>query len=287
LDVWWSGPLFLFENTDKWPQSKFDALGEDLPEVKTSTFVSVNSECVLNFDNFSSYLKLLRLTAIVLRFVHNLLNRKNPDSIRKGPYSVDEFDSALKLIVKETQRKSFHNEIEALKLHRQVNPKSDLKSLNPILDKDGLLCVGGRLDNSAVLNERQKHPWILSKDCCFLKLLIRYEHEKFYHAGVQLTLSVIRQKFWPVKAWNVLKQELFKCLKCFKMKPVTCSQLMGNLPKERVDPQRPFNVVGTDFCGPFYIKCKHARGRFQTHKVYVCLFVCFVLKAVRWKLSSI
>jgi hypothetical protein len=64
------------------------------------------------------------------------------------------------------------------------------------------------------------------------------------------------------------------------MKPITCSQLMGNLPKERVDPQRPFNVVGTDFCGPFYIKCKHARGRFQTHKVYVCLFVCFVLKAV-------
>ncbi|XP_055941639.1 uncharacterized protein LOC129971687 [Argiope bruennichi] len=38
--------------------------------------------------------------------------------------------------------------------------------------------------------------------------------------------------------------------------PIAPSQIMGNLPKERVSPDFAFNCAGADFCGPFYIKNK-------------------------------
>ncbi|XP_055944394.1 uncharacterized protein LOC129975353 [Argiope bruennichi] len=41
--------------------------------------------------------------------------------------------------------------------------------------------------------------------------------------------------------------------------PIAPSQIMGNLPKERVSPDFAFNCAGADFCGPFYIKNKAQR----------------------------
>ncbi|XP_055932821.1 uncharacterized protein LOC129962847 [Argiope bruennichi] len=41
--------------------------------------------------------------------------------------------------------------------------------------------------------------------------------------------------------------------------PIVPSQIMGNLPKERVSPDFAFNCAGADFCGPFYIKNKAQR----------------------------
>ncbi|XP_055951495.1 uncharacterized protein LOC129987553 [Argiope bruennichi] len=41
--------------------------------------------------------------------------------------------------------------------------------------------------------------------------------------------------------------------------PIAPTQIMGNLPKERVSPDFAFNCAGADFCGPFYIKNKAQR----------------------------
>ena len=68
-------------------------------------------------------------------------------------------------------------------------------------------------------------------------------------------------------------------IKCFKVKPVGVEQLMGDLPRERVTPDYPFNCTGVDFCGPFLIKYKHQR-KGTYHKIYVWIFVCLVTKAV-------
>jgi hypothetical protein len=54
---------------------------------------------------------------------------------------------------------------------------------------------------------------------------------------------------------------------------------MGDLPPSRVTPARPFLSTGTDFCGPFNAKVLNLRAIRHT-KVYICVFVCMVTKAV-------
>jgi hypothetical protein len=59
--------------------------------------------------------------------------------------------------------------------------------------------------------------------------------------------------------------------------------IMGNLPKSRVEPTRPFSISGVDYAGPIYIKECRGRSR-RTVKAYICVFVCFSTKAVHLEL---
>ena len=59
---------------------------------------------------------------------------------------------------------------------------------------------------------------------------------------------------------------------------------MGNLPKDRVTPGRPFEICGVDFCGPMLTSWK-IRGKVP-YKSYVSVFVCFVTKAVHLEIVS-
>lgn len=70
-----------------------------------------------------------------------------------------------------------------------------------------------------------------------------------------------------------------KCLWCFKLHPKLMSQVMGQLPSDRVVPKnfKPFTVSGVDFAGPFHVR-HHVRCR-QPKDVYLALFICFISKA--------
>ena len=58
---------------------------------------------------------------------------------------------------------------------------------------------------------------------------------------------------------------------------------MGNLPKARVTPKRAFYTCGVDYAGPFQIRII-LRSK-TTLKAYICVFVCFVTKAVHIELA--
>ncbi|GFX55377.1 integrase catalytic domain-containing protein [Trichonephila clavipes] len=60
---------------------------------------------------------------------------------------------------------------------------------------------------------------------------------------------------------------------------------MGNLPKERVRENFPFDCNGIDFIGPFWIKSNKQR-KSSLYKTYVSIFLCFVTKAVHFELVS-
>ncbi|XP_037932562.1 uncharacterized protein LOC119667346 [Teleopsis dalmanni] len=53
---------------------------------------------------------------------------------------------------------------------------------------------------------------------------------------------------------------------------------MGNLPRERITPARPFERCGVDFCGPINTHFR-IRGK-RPYKTYIAIFICFVTKAV-------
>ncbi|GBN39321.1 hypothetical protein AVEN_185132-1 [Araneus ventricosus] len=60
---------------------------------------------------------------------------------------------------------------------------------------------------------------------------------------------------------------------------------MGNLPRDRVVPDYPFNCSGVDFCGPFMIRYRN-QIKGVLHKMYICIFVCFVSKAIHTEIVS-
>lgn len=66
------------------------------------------------------------------------------------------------------------------------------------------------------------------------------------------------------------------------MRPSSPTQLMGNLPAERITPSRSFSSVGVDYAGPYTIKV----SRNKTAKVYLCLFVYLTTKAVHFEIVS-
>ncbi|GFV03738.1 transposable element Tcb2 transposase [Trichonephila clavipes] len=163
-------------------------------------------------------------------------------------------------------------------------PNSKLRNLNPFIDSDGLLRVGGRLSNSD-LPYVNKHPAILPGNHNLTVQIIVHFHRKNLHTGASSLLHYVREKFWPLNGRSLCRKVVHECLICFKSRPLVTSQLMGNLPRDRVVPAYPFNCSGVDFCGPFMIRYKNQRKGIL-HKIYICVFVCFVSKAIHIEIVS-
>ncbi|XP_011858972.1 PREDICTED: uncharacterized protein LOC105556485 [Vollenhovia emeryi] len=63
------------------------------------------------------------------------------------------------------------------------------------------------------------------------------------------------------------------------------NHLMGNLPRDRLQCSRPFENIGVDFCGPFFVKERKFRNRNKI-KIYVSVFICLVTKAIHLEVVS-
>lgn len=99
------------------------------------------------------------------------------------------------------------------------------------------------------------------------------------HAGPQLLLTSIGDRFGPIRGRNLAPKTYHDCIRCFKAKPKVANPIMGNLPGERLNPALPFYTIGVDYCGLFYIRDRQGRG-FKVTKAYVSLFICFVTSAI-------
>ncbi|XP_055600725.1 uncharacterized protein LOC129749702 [Uranotaenia lowii] len=166
-------------------------------------------------------------------------------------------------------------------MHRTVPQKSPLKLLQPFLDPEGIVRVGGRLRNSEELYSA-KHPAVLPPSHPLTTLIVEYYHLKTLHGSQKLTLSVLRQEYWPIHGKRVIKQVLRKCHKCFRANPIPTQQPTGQLPNIRVRSSKPFQFTGVDYCGPFFLKPPHRRA--ASPKCYIAVFVCFTTKALHLEL---
>ncbi|XP_056641512.1 uncharacterized protein LOC130448253 [Diorhabda sublineata] len=133
----------------------------------------------------------------------------------------------------------------------------------------------------------EKHPILLSSKHKFTVLLVLYEHERLLHAGPQLLLSSLCEKYWPVGGRNLVHKISRNCIKCFRahLENGQASQIMGVLPELRVRASLPFQNVDVDYGGPIMIRNKTGRG-FRLIKAYIALFVCFSTKAIHLELVS-
>ncbi|KAF2882361.1 hypothetical protein ILUMI_23818 [Ignelater luminosus] len=111
-------------------------------------------------------------------------------------------------LVKIAQIQAFPNELCCLQQNQEVGPSSSLKSLAPFLDSSGIMRVGGRRIHSN-LSYDQKHQIIIPYSHALTTLIISYEHRRSLHAGAQTTLSFVRQKYWPIRGKQYLRQQFW------------------------------------------------------------------------------
>ena len=179
-----------------------------------------------------------------------------------GSLTVDETEEAFLRCVRRTQELSYPDELRDLLAGRPVRKSSNLLSLHPFVDKDGLIRVGGRLQAAVLVNDL-KHQVILPSKCHLSEFIIQHEHSRLLHGGPQLTHSTIRQRYWITKRRMLCRKIVHSCVMCFRMQAASASQLMGNLPSLRVKPARPFLNCGVDYAGPFLIRPGGRRSKMK------------------------
>ena len=278
--LWWHGPGWLLHNSSTWPVRDFKPATEDLEIKKTLVAVTTSRENIT--ERFSKLLRLTRVMAYCRRFIHNC--RQAKPNRKTTPLTAQELDSALISCIKLVQQIAYAQEIEDLSTLQEVSRKSSLKSLHPFLDQQGVIRVGGRLQQST-LPYHAIHQVILPSNNHLTKLIVASEHIRLHHAGPQLLIASLRERYWIIKIRNVVKTIIHQCLICYRHKAQASQQLMSELPATRVRPARPFLTTGIDYAGPVYIRLGPPRSK-QTSKGYIAIFVCFATKAVHIELVT-
>ncbi|XP_029172121.1 uncharacterized protein LOC114941332 [Nylanderia fulva] len=289
---WWSGPDWLIKSSDYWPKSDSDFDPHALSEQRAQP-QSLTTSVVASWDlsqRYSSWHKLLQITAYIYRFVTNSRSRhinlnlkiQNP----RAPIYLNpiEIKSAEIFWIRYIQSELFHSEISALSTATPIKKSSTLLSLNPYLDNDQIIRVGGRLRN-ATLQSAVRNPIVL-KDHALVRMIIMDTHRRMLHAGSQLTLARIREKFWILRARSLVRAVLYKCVSCTRERAQIPNELMGDLPNVRVNRSaRAFEHAGVDYAGPILVRTSRGRGH-KAHKAYIAVFVCMTTKAIHLELVS-
>ncbi|XP_078051939.1 uncharacterized protein LOC144478091, partial [Augochlora pura] len=247
--IWTHGPDWLQREEIHWPTWKMNT-PSILPEQKSTLCLTTIQVDTSILDRYSSWEKTRRIIARCLRW------RRIKTS--KGPLTTEELRYAHDIIIRITQQLHFAKELQQIGNNQTGTIKGRLQRLNPFLDQNGILSVGGRLRHSS-MPFHQKHPIILPKTN-ITRLIIESEHRAQLHAGVQASLYAIRTRYWPIDGRSQVWQALKCCIRCRRAHPPPVDYIMGDLPKARVTETRPFTNVGVDYCGPFFIKDRNQRN---------------------------
>ena len=181
--------------------------------------------------------------------------RERDTSSYRSP-SLDEMRKAEQATLKSLQEEAFSEEIKILKSlgvqnddasrefakRRDLSMKktSSLYRLDPFLDENGVLRVGGRIRNAPVSYEI-KHPVVLPSKSHVTILLVRYHHERISHQGRGMTLNDLRSHgYWLIGGSSCVYWCISKCVICRKLRGALPQQKMGNLPTGRLGPAPPF-----------------------------------------------
>ncbi|XP_065355661.1 uncharacterized protein LOC135950074 [Calliphora vicina] len=242
--MWFQGPSFLLKDSTEWPNTvKEFKTTEELhleEQVVLTTTLSLNVLEKLN-DRISRFTRMVRALAYFYRAYNNFRFK----SKTKLPLQVNEIRKAENEFLKYYQESDFADVLSSVRKKVPVTSKK-LKRLSPFLDGNGILRVGGRL-NKADLPYDSQHQIILHKDSPIAYKIIHDCHLRNLHA---VLVATVRQRFWIVGVRELAKRICYNSAVCQRYSAKANDQLIGDLPKFRVNAAFPFYEVGCDYSGP-------------------------------------
>lgn len=220
-------------------------------------------------EDFSTLSRLLRVTVQVLRAVQQFKSSKSsnhPTTVTSGKLA----NAKLLWIVC---------------AQKQLVDDKDFKSqqwqFNLFLDDKGVWRCR-RLTNSDV-PYATKHPILLLRTHPLTSLILRQAHDRVCHNGVKETLTETRRRFWIPRGRSLTRYMIHRCVLCqrYEGAPLKTPPPPPPLPTFRVKDDPAFTYNGVDFAGPLSI-----HGNSASNKVWICLFMCLVTRAVHLDLVS-
>ncbi|KAL0810721.1 hypothetical protein ABMA28_010045 [Loxostege sticticalis] len=319
---WFTGPSFLRGPVESWPQETEPKLKIDTEEARVNLVKTNNislRESLPDVNRFSSWLRLIRATALVLKFIDQLRaskesvnykrTRKNKEkdpqwkktpsrkvsatqhfgqttrqpTARQGVnIEVSFIKRAESLWVKAAQEEMFHEEINALRNNRSLPTNSRLDQRTKFKFIDGKIRVASRIAATNNITSDQKEPAVLDGNHRYTKLYLAWIHEQLAHAGIETTVNEARQHYWIVRLRPVTRSIVKQCQKCRLRRATPTEPPTGNHPRSRLaHHQRPFTFTGVDYFGPLSVTV----GRHH-EKRYVALFTCLTTRAVHLELAA-
>ncbi|XP_064462753.1 uncharacterized protein LOC135373586 [Ornithodoros turicata] len=295
--TWLTGPNVLYKTDDSGSDFECQTFrlidpeaDEEVRPVVTTLATSVSSQRRLGahrFERFSRWTILIRTIANLLHIARSFHSRGDTASVScrhwhicLEPRTNEELSAAKKLVYRTVQGEMFSSEIRCIQNEHRLPRGSPLWKLNPYMDEDGVMRIGGRLQNST-LDQDERHHVIMPRRHHITTLLVRHHHERVEHQGCHFTEGALRAAgLWIVGAKSCIGSMIHKCVKCRKLRSRPQKQSMADLPRDRLSMDPPFTYVGLDVFGPWKVKARRTRGGLAHSKRWAVLFTCLSVRAI-------
>ena len=158
-------------------------------------------------------------------------------------------------------------------------PKSDhkLSTVQTFKDNDGLLRLKTKI---LEINDSYLFlcPIVLDYKYEAITLLIRETHENLCHAGVQIVMSQLREKFWIFSMRKIVKSVIDKCVVCKRFDVKCVKADPPSLPVDRVKDASVFEITGIGYAGSVFLR--------EKQKGLIYLFTCAIYRAVHLEILT-
>ena len=201
---WLHGPAFLWSQRDYSRmidrESECCPLLQEEPK-KLSSAVTCATNVITEeepdvidnlFRRYSSWTRLRKAVCWLRRFIvypQGHYGKKDQAVQSSRIISVEELHAVETVIVRHVQK--------CLAARQVLN-------LRPEINSTGVIVVGGRLKNSS-LTEIRKHLVIILPKHVVTDIVICHYHKKSGHCGVEMTVTLLREKYWVLKARIAVK----------------------------------------------------------------------------------
>ena len=218
------------------PVNKARKVGQEEVWPTLNDLLGIGQTDRLPFEEYySSYSQLLKRTSWIFFIIRKWKNssKREPDTSSSiQPGKIDRTKSLL-YWTRLVQMQSYREEILNLRNRGPISLKSKLLQLDPFLDEEGTLRVGGHLGFSN-LTYGQKHPIILPKEHPFVLMMIMHFHVENHHIGIDQLHFFLKEKYWIVKSRQLIRSILRTCVKCRRVTSRPLMLKMENMPEIRL-----------------------------------------------------
>ncbi|GFT37640.1 uncharacterized protein TNCV_67161 [Trichonephila clavipes] len=194
--LWWEGPSWLNKPREEWPLSEACPDRATIDSERKRTVASTINHEPKEMDclsEISSFKKIIRVTAWIYRFYHNLRKQRNDRDFRE--LITQETDAAERKVLKIVQKQSFSNDTKSL-----------VSQMQTLVDSNGIIRIKSKIIMRKDV-ESIRYPIVLPSRHPIVTKLIIQKHIELLHAGVQTVMSALRENYWILKSRKKLSGE--------------------------------------------------------------------------------